>query len=115
MSLCFVYLVHGNWSPWGQWSSCSMTCGYGTRTRERSCTTPAPEHGGRDCLGDNTETGVCDFNPYCDGKEKMFLYILRESKKEMFALDSGPLSLFLWLILELFFELFDFEEKSLSL
>uniref|UniRef100_A0A7N5ZW23 Complement factor properdin n=1 Tax=Anabas testudineus TaxID=64144 RepID=A0A7N5ZW23_ANATE len=42
--------VDGGLTPWGPWSPCSLSCGgLGLKTRTRSCTQPAPAHGGRDC------------------------------------------------------------------
>ena len=35
-------IVNGDWGVWGAWSTCSMTCGSGTRARSRSCDNPAP-------------------------------------------------------------------------
>ena len=37
--------VDGGWS---EWSECSKQCGGGWK--KRSCTDPAPAHGGADCL-----------------------------------------------------------------
>ncbi|XP_035685697.1 SCO-spondin-like [Branchiostoma floridae] len=57
--------VDGGWSDWGPWSSCSVTCGIGTETRDRSCTNPAPAHGGADCVGPDEEVQVCDTGVPC--------------------------------------------------
>ena len=47
------------WGTWGTWTSCSATCGGGTRTRTKLCDSPAPANGGMECSGDtgsdNTE------------------------------------------------------------
>ena len=56
-------LVPGNWSTWSDWSSCSETCGYGTRVRTRSCNNPAPAHGGATCQGDAINTDACFVRP----------------------------------------------------
>jgi Thrombospondin type 1 domain/Calcium-binding EGF domain len=52
--------VHGNWSAWSEWSSCSKTCGRNAhRVRTRTCTNPAPKSNGRPCEGENIEYEEC--------------------------------------------------------
>ncbi|XP_074627228.1 uncharacterized protein LOC141885237 isoform X4 [Acropora palmata] len=53
--------IDGMYSPWSQWSACSKSCGYGIQTRKRTCTSPEPQHGGRDCtdLGDPENMRPC--------------------------------------------------------
>ncbi|XP_078617535.1 uncharacterized protein LOC144885488 [Branchiostoma floridae x Branchiostoma japonicum] len=57
--------VDGEWSDWSPWSGCSVTCGSGTQTRDRSCTNPAPAHGGADCVGPDEEVQACDAGVPC--------------------------------------------------
>ncbi|XP_072035679.1 coadhesin-like [Amphiura filiformis] len=45
--------VDGNWSQWTEWTSCSVTCDFGIKSRSRSCTEPAPGGNGADCPGSN--------------------------------------------------------------
>ncbi|XP_066048296.1 hemicentin-1 [Chamaea fasciata] len=61
--------VAGEWSPWGPWGPCSTTCGKGSQTRLRLCTSPAPAHGGPRCHGPDTQLQLC-FRRRCpvDGK-----------------------------------------------
>jgi hypothetical protein len=39
---------------WTDWSTCSATCGGGTQTR--TCTNPAPQFGGANCIGDTSQS-----------------------------------------------------------
>ncbi|KAL3870937.1 hypothetical protein ACJMK2_038965 [Sinanodonta woodiana] len=55
--LCSI--VDGRWSEWTEWSDCSVTCDNGTTTRTRDCSNPSPAHGGKDCVGNSTETFHC--------------------------------------------------------
>ncbi|KAI8507552.1 hypothetical protein Bbelb_149320 [Branchiostoma belcheri] len=57
--------VDGGWSDWGPWSACSVTCGVGMETRDRTCDNPAPANGGADCDGLDQETQVCDTGVPC--------------------------------------------------
>ncbi|XP_035670097.1 adhesion G protein-coupled receptor L3-like [Branchiostoma floridae] len=65
LKLPFFYLFDGGWSEWSPLSGCSVTCGVGTQTRDRSCTNPAPANGGAVCEGDTEETQVCDSGVSC--------------------------------------------------
>ena len=49
----------GSYTDFGKWSECSAFCGEGNRTRTRTCTKPAPAHGGADCVGDPSEHLSC--------------------------------------------------------
>ena len=61
-------LVDGGYSDFGDWSECSAECDGGTQTRSRTCTNPAPAHGGADCVGDSTETRECNTQA-CPGNQ----------------------------------------------
>ncbi|XP_078346349.1 uncharacterized protein LOC144631708 isoform X1 [Oculina patagonica] len=54
--------VDGRYTQWGEWSECSTTCDPGSRKRERSCTNPPPQNGGKDCssLGEASQTKWCN-------------------------------------------------------
>lgn len=57
----FAFLtVNGGWGPWSPWDICSVTCGGGMQTRSRLCNNPAPQFGGKDCIGDVTENQICN-------------------------------------------------------
>ena len=81
----FNYSVDGGWSDDGDWSGCSAECGGGTQTRTRTCTNPAPDHGGADCVGEATATQNCN-DLECPGK----FYRLQEKVK----VQLGPRKVF---------------------
>ncbi|XP_067660545.1 sushi, von Willebrand factor type A, EGF and pentraxin domain-containing protein 1-like [Haliotis asinina] len=67
---CEISIVHGNWSTWTPWSSCSVTCGGGVRSRSRRCDNPAPEPDlGKPCEGPAKDTDVCNENSCPECKE----------------------------------------------
>ncbi|KAL4230559.1 Thrombospondin type 1 repeat-containing protein [Mactra antiquata] len=57
--------VHGGWTPWAGWSTCSVNCGTGTSIRTRECSNPLPMYGGMMCKGPNEESRVCDTGIFC--------------------------------------------------
>ncbi|XP_065942768.1 coadhesin-like isoform X2 [Magallana gigas] len=72
-SSCFVSecSVDGGWNSWGSWSlttTCSSTCGRGSKTytRTRRCTNPSPKNGGKNCNGPSTQNknDTC-FSSHC--------------------------------------------------
>ncbi|KAL3852082.1 hypothetical protein ACJMK2_015769 [Sinanodonta woodiana] len=53
--------IDGGWGAWSGWISngtCSVTCGSGSMTeiRVRNCNNPCPQYGGRQCIGNSTES-----------------------------------------------------------
>ena len=59
--------VNGSWSDYSEWTSCSVSCGGGSQTRDRSCSNPAPAFGGDNCEGNAEETQKCNLHE-CPGK-----------------------------------------------
>lgn len=72
--------VDGAWSIWSGWGSCSRTCGDGTRIRSRSCTNPAPLHGGHYCYGHYQESMPC-YLMSCPGEFHTILPMLLAIQK----------------------------------
>ena len=58
----FQVLTNGQWSPWGDFSSCTKTCGTGTRGRSRTCASPALFGDGKNCVGSSVETEICNIH-----------------------------------------------------
>ncbi|XP_076470391.1 brain-specific serine protease 4-like isoform X2 [Babylonia areolata] len=52
-------VVNGMWGGWGGWTSCSVTCGQGTRSRTRRCDSPPPSGGGQYCAGYAVQQTQC--------------------------------------------------------
>ncbi|XP_067838463.1 complement component C7-like [Heptranchias perlo] len=48
--------IDGSWSCWSVWSS----CGNGRRSRSRRCDNRTPSRGGRNCLGDSSQSENCE-------------------------------------------------------
>ncbi|XP_052814162.1 ectin-like [Mya arenaria] len=58
--------VHGGWSVWDSWGSCSVSCDAGLATRRRNCSNPKPERFGDHCFGDPFESMICMHRPCAD-------------------------------------------------
>ena len=70
-----IFLVDGGYSPFGNWSVCSATCGGGNMTRTRSCNSPVPAMGGKDCsqFGAPVEVMKCN-EQQCPSKHLMKMW-----------------------------------------
>ncbi|TRZ02412.1 hypothetical protein DNTS_034467 [Danionella cerebrum] len=55
--------VHGGFSEWMEWGSCSVSCGLGAQKRQRQCNNPFPANGGNPCTGLATDTRSCQGKP----------------------------------------------------
>ena len=62
--LIFTVTVHGGWSGWAVWTSCTNNCA-GMSSRVRSCTNPPPAGGGSDCEGHHREEKHCQYTSEC--------------------------------------------------
>uniref|UniRef100_A0A8C5X6K5 Hemicentin-1 n=1 Tax=Malurus cyaneus samueli TaxID=2593467 RepID=A0A8C5X6K5_9PASS len=55
--------VHGGFSSWLEWQTCSVTCGQGVQERVRQCDSPTPANGGQGCQGPHRERRSCHQQP----------------------------------------------------
>ncbi|XP_063430248.1 uncharacterized protein LOC134712536 [Mytilus trossulus] len=51
--------IDGIWSDWSIWGACSVTCESGVEMRNRTCNNPAPQYGGQDCQGSDSDSQTC--------------------------------------------------------
>ena len=65
--MCRWFVVDGSWGSWTSWGTCSVTCASGTHDRSRTCSSPAPAHGGANCVGSTSATQTCTLSP-CPSK-----------------------------------------------
>ncbi|XP_067053119.1 uncharacterized protein [Acropora muricata] len=66
ISPCPTGPLDGEWGAWSPWSRCSKTCGLSggqVLRRTRLCNRPPPMNGGKNCVGNNTETARACFAP----------------------------------------------------
>ncbi|XP_063408764.1 SCO-spondin-like [Mytilus trossulus] len=52
--------VDGSWTSWSSWSDCPDNCNGEILSRKRNCTNPMPQNGGKQCIGNETETSSCE-------------------------------------------------------
>ena len=69
--------VDGSWTSW-QYHPCTVACGNGTQYKTRSCTNPAPEHGGAGCNGSSLVDNIPCNELACPGKiyENLYFWYL---------------------------------------
>ena len=66
MIFFLISVVHGQWSEWGGYTTCTKTCGTGNQIRMRTCTNPPPYGGGNPCSGFSAQARNCNDNA-CPG------------------------------------------------
>ncbi|KAH3881664.1 hypothetical protein DPMN_005591 [Dreissena polymorpha] len=52
--------IDGHWKTWNSWTSCSVTCSNGTKSRARECYFVPDEPKGNNCSGSANETFDCN-------------------------------------------------------
>ena len=64
--ISIFFIVDGGWEEWGPWSfDCPTNClqeRKRSRSRTRTCSDPAPQGDGTDCVGENTDSHNCSKN-----------------------------------------------------
>ena len=91
-------IVDGSWGAWDNWSVCTRSCGGGIRKRTRTCSNPAPKHGGRTCPGPKEQIQSCNMKQ-CPGNiiiHQGHLTIIRRRRGEYWWIKTDTKSRFLF-------------------
>ncbi|XP_060563197.1 SCO-spondin-like [Ruditapes philippinarum] len=56
-------VTDGQWSRWSDYTKCGSICGDGYTLRYRTCSSPAPKNGGKNCTGISEERLQCNSGP----------------------------------------------------
>ncbi|XP_045179462.1 A disintegrin and metalloproteinase with thrombospondin motifs adt-1-like [Mercenaria mercenaria] len=59
--------VHGGWTKWQDWETCSVSCDIGIQRHHRTCTNPVPDRFGDNCYGDTMDVKLCFPGPCANG------------------------------------------------
>ncbi|XP_071104564.1 SCO-spondin-like isoform X2 [Haliotis cracherodii] len=95
--------IDGGYSPWSQWSNppCSGSCGNLSKvvSRVRTCSSPSPQFGGRQCVGSRTQTATRSCNlAACTGCPEATIYFVVDQSQsvgtENFQLVKAALNSF---------------------
>ncbi|XP_044162017.1 A disintegrin and metalloproteinase with thrombospondin motifs 13 [Bufo gargarizans] len=91
-----VSVVHGVWSSWSGFTSCSRSCGGGVIFRKRRCNNPRPAFGGRNCEGPGLQAEMCNTQD-CDTTQLEFMtrQCSATNDKPLF-LSQGQASYYRW-------------------
>ena len=92
--------VETEWSSWGSWSSCSVTCGSGVNTRSRACNKADPDDA--DCDGESTQKSDCTLDP-CPLTGNAFFFKLIDIRWRILFLTNKQ-KVFTWLCVIYSFE-----------
>ncbi len=84
--------IHGGWSSWGEWGQCNRTCDGGIKQRNRTCTDPAPQYNGQQCVGDSNDKTICNTHRCRDGvqSDKLKSKTLEVKKPKEIILVKNP-------------------------
>merc|ERR1712168_1381343 len=55
--------IDGGFTEWTAFGDCSKSCAKGTKSRERTCTNPPPQYGGKKCVGPLNNVAPCNTHP----------------------------------------------------
>ena len=75
MDVNLISTVDGKWSSWSKYGGCSVTCGGGSQYRSRKCNKPAPENGGKPCVGASQQSRRCN-SQRCQSNMTLFCIII---------------------------------------
>ncbi|KAL5005515.1 hypothetical protein ScPMuIL_018971 [Solemya velum] len=87
--------INGAWGEWSEWTDCTRTCGAGVLHSARHCDNPAPENGGKYCIGERKRYRICNTDP-CEEITPSFRQIqcsefnLVPYKKKLFEWEPVP-------------------------
>uniref|UniRef100_A0ABM5F5M7 A disintegrin and metalloproteinase with thrombospondin motifs 13 isoform X2 n=1 Tax=Pogona vitticeps TaxID=103695 RepID=A0ABM5F5M7_9SAUR len=91
--------IHGQWSSWTAFTSCSRSCGGGVTARRRQCNNPRPAFGGHPCEGKDVEAELCNTQPCLTTQKDFMDEQCAETDSTPLQIDFAPeyLSFYKWI------------------